>query len=231
MRLKNPGRDVSFRQAFEACLQDQDELGMRCREAEEKIRNWRKLASVMQLGAFVRCLCSDSHQMAMAGLAPAGNTAKKNLQRLCVQAEEAERAGVYSLRRFLAFVSEQAGGGDQRAATELAEGDDVVRIMTMHKSKGLQFPVVFCLGLDKGLTGKPGGPVRLDEDLGICLRYKIPEWRVSRKTKAEEIFEWKKCHDVRAEKICLLYVAVTRAQKKLYLVGTEQDRPRSAWSF
>ena len=224
VRLKNPGRDVSFRQAFEACLQDQDELGMRCREADEKIRNWRKLASVMQLGAFVRYLCSDSHQMAMAGLAPAGNTAKKNLQRLCVQAEEAERAGVYSLRRFLAFVSEQAGSGDQRAATELAEGDDVVRIMTMHKSKGLQFPVVFCLGLDGQLAGRSEGSVMADAELGICLKYKRPEVRLSRDTAAAEIFTWKKNREQLAERIRLLYVAMTRAQERMFLVGTGEDK-------
>jgi ATP-dependent helicase/nuclease subunit A len=94
----------------------------------------------------------------------------------------------------------------------------------MHKSKGLQFPVVFCLGLEKGLKGKAGGAVRLDEELGLCLRYKVPEWRLSRRTAADEIFEWKKAHDVKAEKICLLYVAVTRAQQKLFLVGASEDR-------
>ena len=224
VRLKNPGKDVSFRQAFGECMQDQDALGMRCREAEEKIRNWRKMASVLQMSAFVRYLCSDSHQMAMAGLASAGNTAKKNLQRLCAQAEEAERAGVYSLRRFLSFVSEQAGGGDQRAATDLAEGDDVVRIMTMHKSKGLQFPVVFCLGLDEKLAGRTEGNVLTDAELGICLKYKRPEVRLSRDTAAAEIFTWKKNREQLAERIRLLYVAMTRAQERMFLVGTGEDK-------
>ena len=95
----------------------------------------------------------------------------------------------------------------------------------MHKSKGLQFPVVFCLGLDKGLKGKAGERIQLDEELGLCLRYKVPEWRLCRKTAAVEIFTWKKDHDVKAEKICLLYVAITRAQEKLFLVGTDTDRP------
>ena len=112
-----------------------------------------------------------------------------------------------------------------QAASALANDDDLVRIMTMHKSKGLQFPVVFCLGLDKGLKGKPGDKVQLDEELGLCLRYKVPEWRLSRKTAADEIFSWKKDHDVKAERICLLYVAITRAQEKLFLIGTGKERP------
>jgi ATP-dependent helicase/nuclease subunit A len=84
--------------------------------------------------------------------------------------------------------------------------------------------VVFCLGLEKSLKGKPGGQVRLDEELGLCLRYKVPDWRLSRRTAADEIFDWKMNRGVKAEKICLLYVAMTRAQEKLFLVGGETDR-------
>ena len=223
IRLKNPGKDVPFRRAFEECLAEPDGLGRRCREAEEQITAWRKLASVLPMSTFIRFLCSDSHQMAMAGVAAAGNTAKKNLQMLCCRAEEAEKAGVYTLHRFLAYVSEQAGSGDQRAATALAEGDDVVRVMTMHKSKGLQFPVVFCLGLDREISGRADGSVLLDAELGICLKYKRPEFRVSRDTAAKAIFSWKKEREQRAERIRLLYVAMTRAQERMFLVGTGED--------
>ena len=66
--------------------------------------------------------------------------------------------------------------------------------------------------------------MRLDEELGLCLRYKVPEWRLARRTAADEIFEWKKNREVKAERICLLYVAMTRAQERLYMVGTETDR-------
>ena len=224
IRLKNPGRDVPFRCAFEACLQDPGPLGERCREADGKIRNWRKLAGVKRMSEFIRFLCSDSHHLAMAGIASAGKTAKKNLLMLCAQAEEAESAGVHTLHRFLAYVSERAGSGDQRAATPLAEGDNVVRIMTMHKSKGLQFPVVFCLGLDGSLSGRTEGNVQTHAELGICLKYKRPDVRISRNTAASEIFSWKKEREQTAERIRLLYVAMTRAQERMYLVGVGEDR-------
>ena len=223
IRLKNPEKNVSFYNAFRTCLQDEGELGDRCREADERIRKWRKLASVTPMSTFVRFLCSDSLHLAMAGIRSAGNTAKQNLQMLCAQAEEAERGGVYTLHKFLAFVQEQAGGGDQRAATALAEGDDVVRIMTMHKSKGLQFPVVFCLGLDGSLSGRGEGSVLADAELGICLKYKKPEYRISRDTAATEIFTWKKGREQLAERIRLLYVAMTRAQERMFLVGVADD--------
>ena len=225
VRLRNPGKDVPFRKAFLECLKEEGELGDRCREADEKIRKWRKLAAVTPMSQFVRFLVSDSFHLAMAGLKSAGRTAKKNLLMLCDQAEEAQRGGVYTLHKFLAFVSEQAGGGDQRSATALAEGDNVVRIMTMHKSKGLQFPVVFCLGLDGSLSGRAEGSVLTDAELGICLKYKKPEYRISRNTAATAIFSWKKDREQLAERIRLLYVAMTRAQERMYLVGVGEDRP------
>ena len=223
IRLAEPGEKISFREAYQECLKKQDELGRRCRQAEEKISAWRKLAAVMPMGAFIRFLCSDSHHYAMAGLASAGKTAQKNLLSFCYKAEEAEKAGVYTLQRFLSYVSEQAGSGDQRSAVSLAEGDDVVRIMTMHKSKGLQFPVVFCLGLDSSLTHREESSVILDAELGICLKYKRPDVRYSRNTTASVIFSWKKDREQMAERIRLLYVAMTRAQQRMFLVGTGED--------
>ena len=224
IRLKKTGRDVPFWQAFDAAAAEDSPLGRKCRSIKEKIDSWRFRAVRTHLKDFLWYLLEDSGLYAIFGAKAGGSAAQKNLRSICLQADRASEAGVCSLREFLDYLSEQASGGEMQAAASLGDDDNLVRIMTMHKSKGLQFPVVFCLGLDKGLKGKAGGQVRLDEELGICLRYKVPRWRLSRRTAADEIFEWKKHHDVKAEKICLLYVAVTRAEQKLILVGTETER-------
>ena len=223
IRLKEPGKGVPFRKAFESCLGDGDEMGFRCREVRDRVARWCRLASVNRMSDFIRFVCSDSLHFAMAGAGAAGRTAQKNLSILCRKAEEAEKAGVYTLRRFLAYVSEMAGGSDQRAATPLAEGDNVVRIMTMHKSKGLQFPVVFCLGLDESLAHRRESGAMMDAELGICLKYKRPDVRLSRDTAAAAVFSWKKEKEQRAERIRLLYVAMTRAQNRMFLVGVGKD--------
>ena len=224
IRLKNMGRGVPFWRAFAGMAEEDSALGAKCRAAKEKTEGWRFQAGRAHLKDFLWYLLEDSGICAVFGAKDNGRAAQKNLRSLCLQADCAAERGICSLREFLDFLSEQASGGEMQAASSLGNEDDLVRVMTMHKSKGLQFPVVFCLGLEKGLKGKPGGGVRLDEELGLCLRYKVPEWRLARKTAADEIFEWKKNHDVKAERICLLYVAVTRAQEKLFLVGTETDR-------
>ena len=226
VRLRKMDRDAPFSAAFKACLEEESEIGDRCREADAKIRAWQKQSRYMQLGEFVRYVCSDSHHVAMAGVSySAGNHAQQNLYAFCRKAEAAEKAYIFSLNRFLAYVSEQEGGGDQRAATPLADGDNVVRIMTMHKSKGLQFPVVFCLGLDGALAHRNESSVMTDADLGICLKYKKPEYRLSRPSAAQILFEWKKEKEQRAERIRLLYVAMTRAQERMFLVGVGEDEP------
>ena len=225
IRLKNDGKKVPFWQAFNETSEEDSRFGQRCRKTRETIEEWRFLSSRMRLPDFFWYLIEDSALYAIIGATDRGRAGQKNLRNLCLQASRAAERGISTLREFLDFLTEQASGGEMQAAASLGDEDNLVRIMTMHKSKGLQFPVVFCVGLEKGLTGKPGGTVKLDEELGLCLPYKVPEWRLSRNTAADEIFEWKKNHDVKAEKICLLYVAVTRAQEKLILVGTEKDRP------
>ena len=224
IRLKKTGRDVPFWLAFNAASEENSPLGRKCRKAKERIESWRFQAARTHLNDFLWYLLEDSGIYAIFGARNNGRAAQKNLRSFCLQADRAAARGVCLLRDFLDFITEQASGGEMQAASSLGTADNLVRIMTMHKSKGLQFPVVFCLGLEKSLKGKATGTVRLDEELGVCLRYKVPEWRLSRRTAADEVFEWKKNHDVKAEKICLLYVAVTRAQQKLFLVGAETER-------
>ena len=224
IRLKESGRDVPFWHAFSMAAKEESPLGRKCREIAERLENWRFLAHRMRLPDLMWYLLEDTALYALYGAADHGRAAQKNLRNLCLQADRAFERGVSTLREFLDFLSEQASGGETQAASSLGDDDDLVRIMTMHKSKGLQFPVVFCLGLNKGLKGRSGGAVQADKDLGLCLRYKVPKWRLARRTAADEIFDWKRNHDVKAERICLLYVALTRAREKLFLVGTETDR-------
>ena len=229
VRLCSPGKDVPFWQAFRDCSAEKSEIGRRCREAREKIDKWREKEKVTLLPAFLFELLSDSHLYAAAGIRSTGKTAQRNLRILCGQAEEAQNAGIYTLRDFLSFLSEQASGSDQKSASPLADGDDVVRIMTMHKSKGLQFPVVFCLGLDKEFRAHAESRIGMHEELGITLYYKQPAHRLARKTAADQVFSWKKDREEKAEKIRLLYVAMTRAQEKMYLAGITEER--SSWKL
>ena len=224
IRLCASGRKIAFWKAFDRCAAMDTPVGKRCAAAKQKLEEWRELSKVTPLGTFMFRLVGDSQHYTMAGASPAGRTAQKNLRLLCMQAEAAQDAGIYTIRDFLLYTEDQASGGDARAAAPLAANDNVIRIMTMHKSKGLQFPVVFCLGLDKPMKGRQEPSVLTDAELGITLKYKDPVQRIARKTAADEIFAWKKEREERAERIRLLYVAMTRAQERMFLAGITEER-------
>ena len=223
IRRREPGKP--FWEAFEEAAGESSPLGLKCRRAKEQLEKWRFQAEHRPLGDLLWFLMEDAFLSPLFGASEYGRTAQKNLRCFCLQGVRAAERGICTLRGFLDLLAEQAASGEMQSAPALGEEDQVVRIMTMHKSKGLQFPVVFCLGLNKGPGGKQDGTVEPDADLGICLPYKVAKWRLSRKTAADRIFRWKREHDTRAEKICLLYVAMTRAREKLYLVGIAKDRP------
>lgn len=223
IRFSLMGRDEPFWKAFDKISNEDTSLGNRCRSVRDNLERWRFLAKYTPLDDFCWYLMEDSSIYALAGAADNGRAAQQNLRSFCLQAGRARSMGICTLRDFLAYLAEQVSAGEMAAASALGEGDQMVRIMTMHKSKGLQFPVVFCVGLNRSLTGSHPSPVTLDDKLGICMNYKVPKWRLSRKTAADKIFAWKGEHDRKAEKICLLYVAMTRAQERLYLVGTRTD--------
>lgn len=223
IRLADPGKDVPFWKAFEAAAGRGSAFGEKCRGARDRLAEWRFLSGNMPLGDFCWYLMDRSSLYAILGGGENGRTAQKNLRLLCLQASQAYERGINTVHDFLNHLTEQAASGEMQAASPLGEGDQMVRIMTMHKSKGLQFPVVFCLGLNRSPVGNHASRVMADADLGICLDYKVPKWRLSRKTAADRIFTWKSQHDRKAEKICLLYVAITRAQQRLYLVGGKTD--------
>ena len=223
IRFSLAGQGEPFWKAFEKTAEEDTMLGERCRRVRDRFGRWRFQAEHMPLDDFCWYLIEDSALYPVVGAAENGHAAQKNLRTFCLQADRARKKGICTLRDFLAHLTEQASSGEMQAAATLGEGDQLVRIMTMHKSKGLQFPVVFCLGLNRSVTGNHPVPVMIDRELGICMNYKVPKWRLSRKTAADRIFTWKSEHDRKAEKICLLYVAITRAQERLFLVGTRTE--------
>ena len=218
VRLTAPGAGTPFWQAFDQCCSEDTPLGRECRQARERIRDWRFRAGLMHLPDFFWYLMEDSQMYAAVRLEDHGRTAQANLRLFCLQAERLLSSQHLTLKEYLAYMKDQAEAGDVKAATLLGEKDNLVRIMTMHKSKGLQFPVVFCVGLEHSVLGKNTTQIMTDAQLGLCLRYKEAAHRLSRKTVANQIFAWKKEHQEKAEKIRLLYVAMTRAQEELHLV-------------
>ena len=229
IRLRHPEKECAFYEAFSRCAEEESPQGQRCAQVLKKLRAWQSLAETVSVCDLIWELYRDTGLYYIYGADPAGEAIQANLRMLAQQAAQGESRGILTLRQFLACMRDQQQYGDQQGASTLGEQDDLVRIMTVHKSKGLQFPVVFCAGMDKSAVRGDSGGLACHARLGLCVEYKDPEHRISRPTLATELFSWKKRREEMAEKVRLLYVAMTRAQEKLYLLTCQETNP--VWSM
>lgn len=219
IRIGQKGREVSFHEAFEKKCGEYDDLGRKCAETRRVLDEWRFLSEVLPLGDFLWRLLRESGYYYLEGAYPDGPVRQANLRILCNQATKAAQNGIVTLHDFLVYMTDMSSGSDVKSAKLLGGNDDLVRIMTMHKSKGLQFPIVFCVGIDAVRESRQGGQLKCHSRLGVCLHYRNPELAIWRDSYADELFDYQTKKENAAERLRLLYVAMTRAQEKLFLLS------------
>lgn len=204
-----------------------DALSGKLRAFFEKFSSWQLRAGAMPLGDFVRAVLDESGFSLFAAALPAGAQRVSNLDRLVSQAAsfESDRSG--SLSRFLDHAAFLQSSGASEDAQLLGENDDVVRLMTIHKSKGLEFPVVFAAQLSRKYQAPAQGtPLLCDRALYIGMKYIDPNLRSIRTTLPFEAIWARTRKKDAAEEMRLLYVLLTRAKEKLVLVGSVTDAER-----
>ncbi|ASN06556.1 helicase-exonuclease AddAB subunit AddA [Virgibacillus necropolis] len=152
---------------------------------------------------------------------PGGRQRQANLRALYDRARGYETTSFRGLFRFLRFIERmEERGEDLGAARALSEQEDVIRIMTIHKSKGLEFPVVILGGMDKQFNMQDlKQRYLLHKDLGLASKYIDPVKRITYPTLLYYAFQKEKQRELLAEEMRVLYVALTRAKEKLVMVG------------
>ena len=156
---------------------------------------------------------------------PGGKQRQANLRALYDRARQYEASSFRGLFRFLRFIERmQERGDDLGAARALSEQEDVVRLMTIHSSKGLEFPIVFIAGLSKPFNMMDlRKSYLLDKEYGFATKYVNPDLRITYPSLPQLAFKKKKQLEMIAEEMRVLYVALTRAKEKLYLIATVND--------
>ena len=148
-----------------------------------------------------------------------GKMAAANLDKLVDEAVSFESTSFKGLARFVSYIEGlKTYDEDLGLAKTVEENSDAVRIMTIHKSKGLEFPVVFVSGCGRGFTNSTSS-FAYDDELGLALNYKNPINRLSKKTALFNAVKGKNAADDRGEYFRILYVALTRAVDKLIITG------------
>lgn len=185
------------------------------------IERWRTLSRRHGVADLLWNIYETLDYVNYVGAMPNGLVRRANVMALYERAKGFESSGFRGLFRFLRFVeSLRDSNQDMAVANVVTEADDVVRLMTIHKSKGLEFPVVFLSGVQKKFnTMDFNSPLLVDKNGGIGLKGYYPDIRVSYPS-----MPWLYCKSIKsdamkAEEQRILYVALTRARDKLFLTG------------
>ncbi|MGP3560543.1 helicase-exonuclease AddAB subunit AddA [Geobacillus sp. BK01] len=191
----------------------------------KQLEVWRTMARRGSLADLIWQLYRDTQFYDFVGALPGGKQRQANLRALYDRARQYESTSFRGLFRFLRFIERlQERGDDLGAARPLSEQEDVVRIMTIHSSKGLEFPIVFLAGLARPFyTRDLRHPYLLDKELGFAARFVHPQLRISYPTMPLLAIQVKKRLELLAEEMRILYVALTRAKEKLYLLASVND--------
>lgn len=222
VRLCLPRGD--FYDALVAAAGDETLGGLRDRISSflgfvQEARTW---ARRMPLSRLVWRLLRQTGYFDYVGAMPGGRQRQANLRALHERARQFDTFARHGLARFLRFVQRlREAEGDLGAAPAVGESDDVVRVMSVHTSKGLQFPIVFVVDCGRQFQGRPVHPdIAFQQDLGIGLRVVDADRRLSEPSLLHAAAAARRRREELAEEMRLLYVAMTRAQERLILVGS-----------
>lgn len=179
---------------------------------------------LMSIEDFIGLLLDETFYYDYVGTLPGGSVRKANLDMLLSKAHVFETSGRRGLHGFIEFMDSMRDNVPMGAAS--AAAFDAVRIMSIHKSKGLEFPVVFIAGMTCGFNKRShSDPAVLDGSLGIGFRAKNLAAELKSPILRRAIIV-KDDEKLIAEEMRILYVAMTRARERLYLLGADKKMQR-----
>lgn len=223
IRLCRPERGASYLSALQTAAESGEDakLAARCREALDTFERERFYLNSMPLSSYLWDFLTRSGLYVHYGAQPGGRLRQANLRMLCHRAEERERTHVDGLSGFLRSLETDVSAETGPAVVNPWE--DVVRVMTIHKSKGLEFPTVYVMGLGRAMLGRAATKaVSVHGEIGYGLEYVNEEMRTKRTTILQGAIALSEKNAERAERARVLYVALTRPKSRLVMVGSQK---------
>ena len=193
----------------------------KCNMFLNKLEGWRERAIYTPIDEFIWYLYTDTAYYGYVGAMPNGVLRQANLRILFQRAKQYEATSFKGLFNFINFINKlRKSSGDMGSAKILGENEDVVRIMSIHKSKGLEFPVVFLCGAGKQFNLMDlNKNILYHDELGLGPEFIDLEKRVSYTTLPKEAIKQRIKLETLSEEMRILYVAFTRAKEKLIITG------------
>ena len=189
------------------------------------LKKWQSEEKYMSLDELIWQIYSDTNFYNYVTLLPNGNLRQANLKILFERAKQYETASFKGLFNFINFIDKlHSSSGDLSSAKLIGENENVIRIMSIHKSKGLEFPVVFlsCMGKQFNMQDLNDNII-LHQDLGFGPKYINADKKIEYTTLAKEAIRLRAKVETLSEEMRVLYVALTRAKEKLIITGVCKD--------
>ncbi|MBU3161085.1 helicase-exonuclease AddAB subunit AddA [Clostridium frigoris] len=199
-----------------------DSVDKKLKRFLKKLDHFREICTYMPIDEFIWYLYTDTGYYGYIGAMPGGPQRQANLKVLFQRARQYEETSYKGLFNFINFINKlKVSSGDMGSAKTLGENENVVRIMSIHKSKGLEFPVVFLSGMGKNFNLMDiNKSILFHYELGYGPDYVDPIRRISYPTVLKQALKKTIKIESLAEEMRVLYVALTRAKEKLIITGS-----------
>ncbi len=222
IRLGEPKK--SFYEAMKA-YNNEDVIKEKIHIFLEKVSLWRDESEYLELDELIWKIYIDTGYYNYVSLMPDGILRQANLKLLFEKAKQYEKVSFKGLYNFINFIEKvRTSSGDLSSAKLIGENENVVRIMSIHKSKGLEFPIVFLCNSNKKFNVQDlNNPVLLHQDLGLGVNYIDSDKKLQYSTLAKEAIKIKSKEEIISEEMRILYVALTRAKERLIITGISSD--------
>ena len=227
IRLSDKHSDF-YTTLIKAKLDVDKELKEKIERFIESTEKWRKEQEYLSLDELIWKIYTDTGYYNYVGLMPNGKLRQANLKLLFEKAKQYESASFKGLFNFIKFIEKlQMQSGDTGSAKLIGENEDVIRIMSIHKSKGLEFPVVFLSSTGKGFNLMDlNNSILLHSDIGIGVKYIDYDKQIEYDTLSKASIKTKLLTENLSEELRVLYVALTRAKEKLIITGISKDNKK-----
>ncbi|MCM1146097.1 MAG: helicase-exonuclease AddAB subunit AddA, partial [Lachnoclostridium sp.] len=198
--------------------------GLQCKLQNflDNMERYRDMAVYMPVHELLQTIIREYSYFSYVAAKPGGDRRRANVEMLLVRASDYEKISYYGLYHFLRYMEElEKYDVDYGEANLQDENADVVRIMSIHKSKGLEFPICFVAGIAKSFNMRDAAEhLVMDVEKGIGVDYVDAGLRVTSRNLRRNYIALALRQDNLAEELRILYVAMTRAKEKLILTGT-----------
>lgn len=226
IQIRLTDKDSTF---YEAMIKSKLSVNQRLKKKIETllecIEKWKNEEKYLPLYELIWKIYIETGFYHYVGLLPNGNLRQANLKLLFEKAKQYEKASLKGLFNFIHFIDKvRVNSNDMGSAKLIGENDNVIRIMSIHKSKGLEFPIVFLCGTGKKFNMQDlNSPILLHQDIGFGMKYIDVEKKIEYDTLSKEAIKIVTKRENISEEMRVLYVALTRAKEKLFITGLSKD--------